>query len=90
VLKETLRYKEESDAVGRFIADECLVGGAQSSETTAKLYDRWQIWAARESGPELSKIAFGRTLDRKGFPVDQNTKGWRRRGIYLRKDGQVN
>jgi putative DNA primase/helicase len=88
VLNETLRYKAESDAVGRFIADECLVGGAQSSATTGQLYERWQRWAVRENAPELSKIAFGRTLDRKGFPVDQNTKGWRRSGICL-TDGQV-
>jgi putative DNA primase/helicase len=86
VLKETLRYKEESDAVGRFIADECHVGGAQSSETTGKLYGRWKVWAARESGPELSKIAFGRALDRKQYPIDKKTHGWRRRGICLRND----
>lgn len=89
VLNETNRYKAESDAVGRFIADECRVGGAQSSATTGQLYERWQRWAARENAPELSKIAFGRALDRKGFPVDQNTRGWRRSGICLQTDGQV-
>lgn len=89
VLNETNRYKAESDAVGRFIADECLVGGAQSSATTGQLYERWQRWAARENVPELTKIAFGRTLDRKGFPADQTTKGWRRPGICLQIDDQV-
>jgi putative DNA primase/helicase len=84
VLIETDRYKDESDAVGRFINEECHVGGAQSSATTAALYRRWLEWSEREKVSQLSKVAFGRVLDRKGFPVDMGGHGWPRRGISLR------
>jgi putative DNA primase/helicase len=88
VMVETERYKGESDAIGRFIKDECLEAPALSA-TTGALYDRYLSWAARENLHSLSKIAFGRALDRKGFPVDQNAHGWPRRGMCPRSLDQL-
>ncbi|MGO9927066.1 MAG: hypothetical protein ACLPLP_13350 [Mycobacterium sp.] len=48
VLVRTGDYKSESDAIGRFIDDECDVGGAQSAAKTGALYASWQTWATRK------------------------------------------
>jgi putative DNA primase/helicase len=85
VLVATGEYKAESDAVGRFIDDECHTGGAQASARTQVLYDRWEKWAAKDGCLPLSRIAFGRALDTKGFPADQNTHDRLRRRICLRE-----
>lgn len=87
VLEATGRYKSESDAIGRFIDEECLTAAAVSA-TTALLYDRWQSWATRERVPELTKVAFGRALDSKGFPADQKAHGRPRRGITVRPEAE--
>jgi putative DNA primase/helicase len=83
VLIATNDYKGESDAVGRYVEDECLTGGAQSAATTRTLYERWQRWAAQDGCPPLSMIAFGRALDAKGYPTDPKDHDRRRRGICL-------
>jgi putative DNA primase/helicase len=85
VLEATGQYKSESDAVGRFIDDECVTAPAVSA-TTGALYGQWQIWATRERVPELSRIAFGRVLDSKGYPADQKAHGMPRRGIRLKTE----
>ena len=85
VLVATNQYKAESDAVGRFIDDECHTGGAQSSAATATLYARWETWAAKDGCLPLSRIAFGRALDTKGFPAE-NTHARLRRRICLREE----
>lgn len=85
VMSATADYKTESDAVGRFIDDECHTGGAQSAATTATLYARWETWAAKDGCLPISRIAFGRALDAKGFPADQRAHGRPRRRICLRE-----
>ena len=86
VLVATGAYQADSDAVGRFITEECLTGGAQSSATTQALYNRWEVWATTEGCPQLSRIAFGRALDAKGYPTDQKAHGRPRRGICLKSE----
>ena len=80
-------YQADSDAVGRFIADECLTGGAQSSATTSELLRAWETWAAKDGCLPMSLIAFGRELDVKGYPVDPNAHRRPRRGICLKPAG---
>jgi phage/plasmid-associated DNA primase len=70
--------------VGRFIADECLTGGAQSSATTSALYQSWEKWAAKEGCLSMSMIAFGRALDTKGYPADRKAHGRPRRRTCLK------
>jgi putative DNA primase/helicase len=79
----TDRYRSDADVVGRFIDAECDTGGAQSAATTKVLYERFQHWAANEGCDELGKVAFGRALTDKGYPVDQGTHDRLRRGIRL-------
>jgi putative DNA primase/helicase len=86
VLAATGEYKAESDAVGRFIEDECFTGGAQAAVRTQALYARWEKWAAKDGCLPLSRIAFGRALDTKGFPAEKTHDRLRRR-ICLRDEG---
>jgi putative DNA primase/helicase len=85
VLVATGEYKAESDAVGRFIDDECFTGGAQAAARTQVLYARWEKWAAKDGCLPLSRIAFGRALDAKGFPAEKTHDRLRRR-ICLRDE----
>ena len=73
--------------MGRFIDDECDVGGAQSAASTKALYERWRRWAANDGCVPLSMIAFGRALDAKGYPADPKAYRRPRRGICLRPPG---
>ena len=90
VLVATDDYKDDSDAVGRFIKDECRTGGAQSAATTQTLYARWERWAAQDGCLSLSRIAFGRALDAKGYPAEKNTHDRLRRGICLKSQVEEN
>ena len=87
VLAATADYQADSDPVKRFIADECLVGGAQSSATTNELFQAWEKWAAKEGCLSMSMITFGRALDAKGYPADPKAYRRPRRGICLRPPG---
>jgi putative DNA primase/helicase len=84
VLTATDEYKADSDAVGRFITDECVTSSAALKATTSQLYEAWQSWRATEGAEELSQKAFGKALDRHGYPASGavNGKRWRH-GIAL-------
>jgi putative DNA primase/helicase len=84
VFVATDRYKADADVIGRFIDAECLTGGAQSSAATKVLYERFCRWAANVGCDELSKVAFGRALTDRGYPVDNSTHDRVRRNICLR------
>ncbi|BBX69708.1 phage/plasmid primase, P4 family [Mycolicibacterium psychrotolerans] len=84
VLVATDGYRNDSDAVGRFIEDECDVGGAQSAVTTQALFERWERWASADGSAAGSRIAFGRALDAKGYPAETNTHDRLRRTICLK------
>jgi putative DNA primase/helicase len=84
VMVATGEYKADSDAVGRFVEDECYTGGAQSAATTQALYRRWETWASQDGCLPLSRIAFGRALSAKGYPTDDKSHDRVRRGICLK------
>jgi hypothetical protein len=80
-------YKAESDAVGRFITEDCFTGSAQLySSRTKPLYQRWEQWARTDGCPQMSQIAFGRALDNKGYPAEKGTREGFRRGIALKPE----
>lgn len=79
VLVATNDYKADSDAVGRFITDECNVGGAQSAAKTKQLHERWEVWARRDGCLPMSQKAFARALDAKGYPAENTHERLRRR-----------
>jgi putative DNA primase/helicase len=79
----TNAYKAESDAVGRFIEEECKTGSPAFASKTKDLYARWEQWARSDGCLPISQIAFGRALDARGYPADQRAYGRPRRGITL-------
>jgi len=66
VLRATGQYQTESDAVARFIADECETG-AHLHATTRELFGAWGSWAHRDGAEPLSERAFSAELDRLGY-----------------------
>jgi putative DNA primase/helicase len=86
VLSRTSEYREDSDAVARFITDECLTDSPVNKSTTQRLFAAWQQWRQREGGvPELSSKAFGKSLDRHGYPVtNRDAQGRWRDAIAVR------
>lgn len=85
VLTATGEYQTDSDAVGRFIAEECVTGSPVVKATTAQLFDAWQAWRVHDGAPELTSKSFGKALDRHGYPVTHRTDSGRwRAGIALK------
>jgi putative DNA primase/helicase len=80
VLAATGKYQQDSDAVGRFVDEECVTSSPALQATTSKLFDVWEQWRFREGAEQLSQKAFGQALDKKGYPVTSRTNSGRHRG----------
>jgi len=84
VLAATDAYQRASDAVARFVDEECCVTQTMGGCITAKLYHHWEYWARAEGADDLSSRAFGQALDRLGYPTVKGTGGARiRKGIDI-------
>ena len=75
VVQATQEYREESDALGRFIEQRCLAG--HGSCASAELFAAWSKWCAREGIEPGTATAFATLLQNKGF--DNYTSNGRRR-----------
>ncbi|WP_373234904.1 DNA primase family protein [Mycobacterium marinum] len=85
VLAATGEYQADSDAVGRFIGEQCVTSSPVVKATTSQLFDAWQMWRGHEGAPELTSKAFGKALDRHGYPVTSRTDSGRwRAGIAVK------
>lgn len=82
VVRATDDYRNESDAVGRFVAEACYTAPAASA-TTRELYTAWQPWAVSEGAEALTEKAFGAELDRLGYEAKRTKRGATRQGIGL-------
>lgn len=78
VLAATDDYQLASDAISRFIADECMTSSPAQKSLTAQLFDAWEKWRASDGAEPISLKAFGQALDAKGYSVQRsNGKKWR-------------
>ncbi|WP_082898082.1 DNA primase family protein [Rhodococcus sp. EPR-157] len=85
VLEATAAYESDADAIGRWIAEECVTSSPLVKFNSGKLFEAWSTWAHQEGTEPGGKKAFGETLDRRGFAIHRGTGGVRfRRGIALR------
>lgn len=87
VLTATTSYQQDSDAIGRFIAECCYLSPAVKA-TTTQLFDAWEKWRAIDGAEPLSLKAFGMAITDKGYPAPKKTvngKKWRT-GIAVRQD----
>lgn len=84
VLAATDAYQVASDALRRFIDEECVVSSPALKATTAQLFQAFDKWRMRDGAEALSQKAFGQALDRHGYPAEKPVRGKRwRTGIAL-------
>ena len=81
VVKATDNYQRASDAVRRFVDDECITTSPALQSTTSQLHSAWDRWRVHDGAEGLSQKAFGQALDRLGYPANpaSNGKRWRPR-----------
>jgi putative DNA primase/helicase len=84
VVQATQAYREESDALGRFIEQRCVPGHGSCGST--ELFAAWSKWCAREGIEPGTATAFATLMQNKGF--DNYTYSGRRRwrGIGLTEE----
>lgn len=85
VIRATGDYRQESDAVARFIAEECEVGEHFHAPSRA-LFGAWQAWAVRDGADTLSEKAFMAELERLGHESRRTNRGMVRGGLRLLPD----
>jgi putative DNA primase/helicase len=85
VRNATDTYHHNSDAVARFIAEECVTSSPVLKATTGQLHDVWEQWRVLDGAEPMSRKAFGQALDRHGYSAGPpvNGKRWRP-GIALK------
>lgn len=66
VMKRTSEYRQNMDAVARFIAEECLTAPALQA-TTKQLFEAWERWRSIDGASPISQKAFGLALDPAGL-----------------------
>lgn len=76
----TTAYQVESDAVRRFVEQACITSSSAAARTS-ELYAGWQKWAQGEDVEPMSDKAFGKELDRLGYPARKTMHGAMRAGI---------
>ncbi|WP_202378191.1 DNA primase family protein [Mycobacterium paraintracellulare] len=85
VLAATDAYQVASDAVRRFIDEECVVSSPALKATTSQLHEAFERWRVRDGAEPMSQRSFGLSLDRHGYTADKAVHGKRwRTGIALR------
>ncbi|ORV20315.1 hypothetical protein AWB99_07185 [Mycolicibacterium confluentis] len=84
VLAATGDYQRDSDAVARFIDEECSTSSPVLKATTTDLFNAWDRWRSADGAEQLSQKAFGQALDKRGYPAGKPSNGKRwRSGIAL-------
>jgi putative DNA primase/helicase len=85
VTRATEAYRAESDALKRFIADQCLTG-PHFTVGSSDLFAAWGKWCAAEGEDQGTATAFATMLQNKGF--DNYTSAGRRRWRGLGLQGE--
>lgn len=84
----TDEYQRNSDAIGRFISERCLLSNA-AKVSAPELFSAWEQWRAIDGAPQISMRAFGQALDNRNFVTkDSNGKRWRLGIAVIREDEQ--
>lgn len=80
VLAATDEYQKSSDAVRRFVEEECLTSPAATA-TTRILHGAWQRWAIAEGTEVLSEKMLVRELRRLGYDSKRTNRGMTWKGL---------
>jgi putative DNA primase/helicase len=73
VVRATGNYKADSDDVARFIKEACDIGPYKHAYMR-DLFAAWQRWASDGGAEPMTERAFGKELDRLGYPAGSHTK----------------
>jgi putative DNA primase/helicase len=84
VARATAEYRAEEDALGSFIADECITGPGLRVKAS-KLYHRYRSNMDRSGLVSSTMTAFGRSMTKKGYEKISSNGKWYL-GIDLRSD----
>lgn len=82
VTQATASYRAESDALGRFLAERCLLAAGFHTRSS-ELYAEWQRWCAAEGEEAGTNKAFTTALQNKGYDTERTKTGMVWRGIGL-------
>jgi putative DNA primase/helicase len=86
VMNRTSEYRKRSDALGRFIDEECITGLQGLKVPAGQLFDAWERWLSIDGAEQISKKAFGKALDERGFTPGRDRSGRFWFGIALVQD----
>jgi len=86
VLVATGNYQQASDAVARFIAEECVTSSAVMKVRARELFHAWDHWRVIDGAEQMSEKAFGQAADRLGYPTEQKRDGAWRQGIRVKTE----
>ena len=85
VLAASRAYRDEMDPIGRFLSEECTIGGGNDVEAS-RLFFRYQSWCQECGEMEWSSTAFGKALSSKGFAKKRSRRGNSYVGVNLNCD----
>lgn len=90
VSKATAEYREESDHIGEFIEDRCIIDTDQTA-TSSELWQAYQNWTEWNEETPLSRRSFGDRLKSRGLSAGRkgHASAWTWRGIGLRATKKV-
>jgi putative DNA primase/helicase len=85
----TEAYRAESDTLGAFLA-ECTEQGPGLQTQAGPLFTAYLAWAKASNERELTRVAFGRQLEERGFDKykDPGKRTWFYTGLGLTQGGQ--
>lgn len=89
VTKATASYRAESDALGRFLDERCLLG-PHFHTRSSELYGEWARWCGDEGEPAGTNKAFTTAMQNRGYDTERTRVGivWRGVGLATEEDEQ--
>jgi putative DNA primase/helicase len=85
IRQATADLRSESDLLGSFLADHCMIG-ENLSAPAGELYATYRRWAEDSNEQPVTQKQFGSALAERGFEDSKGTHGVRyRRGLALRE-----
>jgi len=74
VMGATADYRADSDTLGLFLGERCIMG-ADKSASAGELYEAYTEWATVNGLRALSNVRFGRALGERAFVKERSTGG---------------
>ena len=88
VTKATAAYRADSDAIGRFLDQQCLAG-PNFHVRSSELFAAWSKWCATEGTDSGSNKAFTESLQNRGFSTRRSRVGMVWDALGLAAEGEV-